>query len=399
MDGLVAKTDDLDAGVAWVGRDGLVVVDDVGFGAWQDRLRGEGYSVVGGSAGGDRLELDRVHCQQVLADVGVRTVPIHQFDRRDDAIAFLRAHPGRWVLEQNGNHDKAFCYVGRLPDGSDVLDLMEYYGRKDPDDASHFILQQHVDGLEIGVARYFNGFEWVGPVELNVEHKHLFPGGLGPKTDEMGTLMWYDGGTDSRLFREVLAPLAPHLRQVGFRGDIDINCIVNEQGAFPLEATARFGCPATQLQMELHASPWTGFLSAVARGKDYPLEVRQGYGVVMLVAIPPFPYCQCSPAERPLPRGLRIHFRTEPDAGELRHYHFEEVGAVRDAQGRESYHTLTDSGYVLHVSALGETVEEARQAALRRAENVVIPKMFYRNDIGEKFARRDRALLEGWGWL
>lgn len=63
MDGLIEKIDDLDAGVAWVGRDGLVVVDDVGFGVWQDQLRLDGYAVVGGSAGGDRLELDRVHCQ------------------------------------------------------------------------------------------------------------------------------------------------------------------------------------------------------------------------------------------------------------------------------------------------------------------------------------------------
>jgi phosphoribosylamine--glycine ligase len=399
MDGLVGKIDDLDAGIAWVGRDGLVVVDDVGFGELQDRLRGEGYAVVGGSAGGDRLELDRVHCQQVLADAGVRTVPIHHFDRREEAIAFLRAHPGRWVLKQNGNRDKSFCYVGRLDDGSDVLDLLEYYGRKDPDDASHFILQRHVDGVEIAVGRYFNGVDWVGPAELNIEHKHLFPGGLGPKTDEMGTLLWYDGGSDSRLFREVLAPLAPHLRRIDFRGPFDLNCIVNENGAFPLEATSRFGCPTTQLQMEFHISPWTEFLAAVARGEDYPLEVRAGYGVVMLVAIPPFPYCPCSPAEHPLPRGLKIHFREEPNVEELRHYHFEEVSGARDEGGRESYYTCTESGYVLHVSALGRSVEEAREAALGRAGNVVIPKMFYRNDIGEKFVQRDRTLLENWKYI
>lgn len=329
----------------------------------------------------------------------MHTVPIHHFDHRDETIAFLRANPGRWVLKQNGNSDKSFCYVGCLDDGSDVLVLLEYYGRKTPDDASHFILQRHVDGVEIGVGRYFNGVDWVGPTELNIEHKHLFPGGLGPMTYEMGTLMWYDGGTDSRLFREVLAPFAPHLRQAGFRGDIDINCIVNGEGAFPLEATTRFGCPATQLQMELHISPWSDFLSAVARGEDYQLKWRRGYGIVMLVAVPPFPYCPCSPGEHPLPRGLKIHFREEPDAEELRHYHFEEVSGTHDEKGRESYYTCTESGYVLHVSALGQTVEEARQETLRRAGNIVLPKLFYRNDIGEKFAERDRTLLDGWGWL
>jgi len=271
LDGFIEKVFSLDDGIAWVGRDGLIVVDDVGFGELQDRLRADGYAVVGGSAGGDLLENDRLLCQKVLADHGVRTVPIHYFDHRDDAINFVKQHPGRWVLKQNGQSDKTFCYVGKLADGSDVLDLLEYYGRKTPNDTCHFILQQHIDGVEIGVGRYFNGQDWLGPVELNVEHKNLFPGGIGPKTYEMGTLMWYDPNEDNRLFREVLAPLAPYLRKINFRGDFEINCIVNEQGAFPLESTSRFGYPAVQLQSEFHCSPWGEFLSAVARGDRCPL--------------------------------------------------------------------------------------------------------------------------------
>ena len=287
LDGLVEKVASLDDGLAWVRRDGLVVVDDVGFGELQDRLRADGYAVVGGSAGGDLLENDRLHCQRVLADHGIKTVPIHYFDHRDDAIRFVRNNPGRWVLKQNGGSDKTFCYVGKLPDGNDVLDLLEYYGRKTPHDTSHFILQQQIDGVEIGVGRYFNGHDWVGPVELNIEHKKLFPNDLGPKTDEMGTLMWYDQDEDNRLFREVLAPLAPYLRSINLRGAFDINCMVNAEGAFPLEATSRFGCPTVQLQMEFHASPWTEFLDAVARGKDYDLAVRNGYiRMLLLCRIP-----------------------------------------------------------------------------------------------------------------
>lgn len=399
MDGLVEKNAKLEDGIAWVGRDGLIVVDDVGFGELQDRLRADGYAVVGGSAGGDLLENDRLHCQRVLAEHGIKTVPIHYFDHRNDAIRFVRNNPGRWVLKQNGGSDKTFCYVGKLPDGSDVLDLLEYYGRKTPHDTSHFILQQQVDGVEIGVGRYFNGHDWVGPAELNIEHKKLFPGDLGPKTDEMGTLMWYDRDEGNRLFREVLAPLAPYLRSINFRGAFDINCMVNAEGAFPLEATSRFGCPTVQLQMEFHVSPWTEFLDAVARGKDYDLAVRDGYGIVVLVAEPPFPFYQCVKRERPLPPGLPIRFREEPDIEELRHYHFEEVAGERHANGQETYYTCSDTGYIMHACGIGATVEEARTAVYRRVGNIVIPKMFYRTDIGVKFLERDRELLERWGYL
>lgn len=399
LDGLVKKIDHLDGGIAWVGREGLIVVDDVGFGELQDRLRGDGYAVVGGSAGGDRLENDRLLCQRLLAGHGVQTVPIHYFDHRDDAINFVRHNPGRWVLKQNGQSDRTFCYVGKLVDGSDVLDLLEYYGRKSPHDTSHFILQQHIDGVEIGVGRYFNGHDWAGPMELNIEHKKLFPGDLGPKTYEMGTLMWYEPDDNNRLFQEVLAPLAPYLKEINFRGAFDINCIVNELGAFPLEATSRFGYPTVQLQAEFHCAPWGEFLQAVARGEPYPLECRSGYGVVVLIALPPFPFYQHVKLEHPIPLGLQIHFRDAPDDEELRHYHPEEVTVQRDEQGQDIWRTCSDTGYVMHVSGLGETVEEARAAVYRRAGNIVIPKMFYRTDIGVRFLERDRGLLEKWGYI
>lgn len=399
LNGLVEKVATLEDGLAWVGRDGLIVVDYVGFGTLQDRLRADGYAVAGGSAGGDLLEDDRLHCQQVLAEHGIRTVPIHYFDHRNEAIAFVKQYPGRWVLKQNGQCDKTFCYVGKLADGSDVLDLLEYYGRKNHHDPCHFILQQHIDGVEIGVGRYFNGHDWLGPVELNIEHKHLFPGGIGPKTYEMGTLMWYDPDDGNRLFREVLAPLAPYLRTINFRGDFEINCMVNEQGAFPLEATSRFGYPAVQLQTEFHCSPWGDFLNAVARGEDYRLEYRTGYGIVVLIALPPFPFYQCVERECPVQHGLKIHFREAPDVEELRHYHPEEVTVQRDGQGREIWRTCSGAGYIMHVSALGATVEEAREQVYRRINNIVIPKMFYRTDIGVRFLERDRELLERWGWM
>jgi phosphoribosylamine---glycine ligase len=399
LDGLVEKVGALHDGLAWVGRDGLVVVDDVGFGELQDRLRADGYAVVGGSARGDLLENDRLLCQQVLAEHGVRTVPIHYFDHSDDATHFVKQHPGRWVLKQNGQSDKTFCYVGKLTDGSDVLDLLEYYGRKTQDDNCHFILQQYIDGVEIGVGRYFNGHDWLGPIELNIEHKNLFPGGVGPKTDEMGTLMWYESNEDNRLFREVLAPLVPYLKEIDFRGDFEINCIVNEQGAFPLEATSRFGCPAVQLQTEFHRSPWGEFLRAVARGEEYRLDWRSGYGIVVLVALPPFPFCQCVERERPLPKGLQIHFREAPNNVELRHYHPEEITVERNEHGQEIWRTCSDTGYVMNVSALATTVKEAQENVYRRINNIVIPKMFYRSDIGVRFLERDRRLLERWGYL
>lgn len=137
----------------------------------------------------------------------------------------------------------------------------------------------------------------------------------------------------------------------------------------------------------------------MGRGESFNLEWRQGYGIVVLLALPPFPFYQCVELARPLPRGLKIHFRDEPNEEELRHLHFEEITAERDAEGRETYRTCSDTGYIMHVSGMGATVGEARQEVYRRIDNIYIPKMFYRADVGTQFIERDRMLLERWGYF
>ena len=51
------------------------------------------------------------------------------------------------------------------------------------------------------------------------------------------------------------------------------------------------------------------------------------------------------------------------------------------------------------VTGVSETVQGAREKAYRLIDKIVIPKMFYRNDIGLKFIERDKALLEKWEYL
>lgn len=136
-------------------------------------------------------------------------------------------------------------------------------------------VQRRLRGVEIGVGRYFNGDDWVGPIEINQEHKGLLNGDLGPKTGEMGTLM--SSAETSGLFDATLGRLRDHLREVELRGDFAINCFVNGDTIYPIEATARFGCPSTYLQSALHRTSWTELLNAIADGRPCDLAVRDGF--------------------------------------------------------------------------------------------------------------------------
>ena len=67
-----------------MGKDGLIVFDDVGFGKIQEKLRKKGFNVFGGCALGDKLEMDREFGQKIFKQCGLSTVPLCDFDNIDD---------------------------------------------------------------------------------------------------------------------------------------------------------------------------------------------------------------------------------------------------------------------------------------------------------------------------
>ncbi len=378
----------------WVGKDGLIVFDDVGYGQIQEDLRKKGYTVFGGNILGDKLELDRDFGQKVFAEHGLRTAPLKDFDNIRDAIIYVEENPRAWVIKQNNHHySKVLNYIGKFEDGRDVIDMLKTYLKNRKYRGEKISLQQKILGVEIGIGRYFNGVNWVGPIEYNVEHTRFFPEDIGPLTSEMGTLAWYDDDETKKLYQEVLIRLTPYLQKINFRGDFEINCIINETGIYPLEATTRFGSPIVHLHEELHISPWGEFLCAIARGENYDLKWKKGYGIVTLLAAPPFPYGSDS-EENAIIEGTTIYF-DNISKEEFSHIHLEEVS--KDESGQ--YYISDTRGYIAYVTATGSTISDAQKSSRELINKIHFPKMIYRNDIGLSFEQKDKKLLEELGYL
>lgn len=395
LDGFVEKTDDWKKELDWVGKDGLIVFDDVGYGKIQDNLRKEGYRVVGGSEGGDKLEKNREFGQGVFSKNGMKVAPNFNFNNAIEATEFVKNHIGSWVIKQN-NHQSALNYVGVMEDGSDVLGVLENYRRLNIKNIS---LQKKLNGIEIAVGRFFNGEDWVGPAEINIEHKSFLNENIGPKTGEMGTLMWYLQGGNNRLFDETLGRLKPYLQGCGFKGTIDINCFVDHESVYPIEATARFGCPIVHLQTDMHVSGWADFLGAVSDGKDFNLIVREGYGIILTIAVPPFPYGGESGFDTFSSEGMRVVLSHDVSEGETKRIHFEGVSLEARLGDKQNYVMTRNIGYAAFVGGTGETVEDAREQVYSLVKKIIIPKMMYRTDIGTEFIKKSKRELLSWGWI
>lgn len=394
-DGLLTKVEDWRESLSWVGKDGLIVFDSVGFGREQDMLRRNGYRVFGGSERGERLEVDREFFSSMLDQMGFLRLETKDFNSAKSAHTFVKKNPRQWVIKQNNSSKKNLNYIGELPDGADVAMTLKKYTNFAYSWSEKLTLQERVHGVEVAIGRYFNGKDWIGPIEINFEHPHFLAGGIGPITSEMGTLAWFTNN-EGYLFETFLKPFESYLRETNYIGCFDINCIANKFGVYPLEATCRFGSPITHLQQELLNMSWAQFLGCCADSTDCAITWNEGYGIVVLVAIPEFPYSKTRNSIFEHPEVFLDRLTPE----DMKHVHFEGI-RVEAKRGRipRRYFVADESGYVLCVTSHGPTVADAQKKAYDIVKKLVVPKMMYRNDIGDKFINEDLDNLIKWGYL
>jgi phosphoribosylamine---glycine ligase len=385
-DGFVPKSTDFDADVEWAD---VIVFDDVlGQGDIAQRLRQSGKAVVGGTPYTDRLEDDRSFGQNELKRFGIPILPFEEFTSFDDAIEFVRGRPARYVIKPSGEAQniKRLLFVGQEDDGKDIIHVLESYKHVYSDKVKVFQLQKRMTGVEVAVGAFFNGNAFIEPVNVNFEHKKLFPGDIGPSTGEMGTMMFWS--RPNRLFNQTLRRLEGKLRQERFVGYIDLNCIVNRQGIYPLEFTARFGYPAISIQMAGMLTPVGEFLTAIAEGRNIALRTRSGFQVGVRVVVPPYPFND--PATFDANSRDRVIIFERPTYEGI---HIEDVKLVNG-----EWVVAGSSGVVLVVVGTGQTVKQAQDQAYHRIRNIMIPNMYYRTDIGNRWLE-DSDRLHTWGYL
>ena len=384
-DGFLDKVEKWESHKDWAD---VIVFDDVGFGEIADKLRHESKLIVGGSKYADKLEEDREFGQNEMKRVGMTILPHWDFTNFDEAIKFIKENPGQYVFKPSGtisSDQKGILFIGNVEDGMDLIEILEQNKKSWAKKIKRFQLQKMAVGVEVAVGAFFNGEDFIHPININFEHKKLFPGDIGPYTGEMGTLMFWS--QPNALFNNTLVKIKEDLAKSKYVGYIDINCIVNAKGIYPLEFTARFGYPTISIQMEGVTSDWGEFLYKIANKEKVELKTKKGFQIGVVVAVPPFPYDDKK--ESFIYKDLSILFR-KPN---LEGVHLGDVKLVNEVWG-----IAGDSGYVLVITGSGITVEDSRKQVYQRLKNIMLQNMYYRTDIGAKW-ESDSDKLHTWGYL
>lgn len=384
-DGFLEKVDNWENYKDWAD---VIFFDDVGFGAVAEDLRSKGKLVVGGSKYTDQLEMDREFGQNEMKRLGLQILPHWDFSDFDSAITHIKANPGQYVFKPSGNvssEQKGILFLSQEEDGKDLIEILEQNKKLWAKKIKNFQLQKMAVGVEVAVGTFFNGKDFIYPINTNFEHKRLFPGDIGPLTGEMGSTMYHC--QTNKIFESTLLRCKDELAKSGYVGYIDINCIANARGIYPLEFTARPGYPTISIQIEGITSSWGDFLYSIAKGESYDLKVKKGFQIGVCVVVPPFPFDDKK--ESFIYKDLSILFK-KPN---LDGVHLGDVKLVNDV-----WSVAGDSGYVLVITGSGITMEDARKQVYTRLKNILLQNMYFRTDIGEKWPS-DSDKLHTWGYL
>jgi phosphoribosylamine--glycine ligase len=381
-DGFVPKVKDWKKHITWAD---IVIFDYTGYGKIAAELRQSGKLVIGGTEYSDNLELDRSFGQNELKRHKIKILNFQEFKTFREGIAYVEANPNTYVIKPSGETQdyKQLLFVGKEEDGSDIIRVMKAYEKTWGEEMGTFQLQRKVNGVEVAVASFFNGKEFIKPINITFEHKKLFPKELGVSTGEMGTSsFWTD---DNPIFEATLLKLEKTLAKDGFVGHIDINCIVNGNGIYPLEFTTRFGFPQIFIQRDGIADPLGKTLYRIAKGESFKINTKKGFQVGAYMVVPPFPYND-KESFNLFSKDAVVVVKKNIKEG-IHPMHIKQINGEWLITG--------DSGLALLVTGTGTTMKEAQKHLYNRINNVLINNVYYRTDIGDRWSEDSDKL---WSW-
>ena len=374
--GIVTRVLNWEAFMKWA--DVIILSDNAYQMQFLEKYHQKGFPIIGANLDTSYLELRRGEGQDILKKAGLDIIPGQEFTNYNDAIAYLKANPKRYVSKPSGDADKALSYVAKSP--ADMLFMLERWKSKSKCKMP-FIMQEFVPGIEVAVGAWMgkDGFSKLRCE--NFEFKKLMPSNFGVNTGEMGTVLKYT--ENSTLFDETLGKLEEFLRFQNYIGYVDLAFIIDEKGSpRPLEWTTRPGWPLFNIQSALHKGDSLSWMCDLLEGKD-TLKASKAIAAGHVIAIPDFPFTKSTGRD---PAGFPI-YGLEKCGDDV---HFCEVmmgkGPVyEDGKFKEEEMMVSAGDYILVTSGTGATVKEACNKSMEIVKKIEVPSaMIVRDDIGER---------------
>ncbi len=346
-----------------------------------DEFLKAGHAIFGPTAKAAELEGSKRFSKELMKRANVPTADFSSFTNAAEANSYLDEREiERCVVKADGlAAGKGVVVCSNREEARDTIKrmlILKEFGAA----GARIVIEERLVGEEASLLALVDG-KTIVPLEAAQDHKAAFDGDTGPNTGGMGVYCPTPVMTPDLIdlvVEKVLVPVVHQLKKEGrpFRGCLYAGLMLTSQGPKVLEFNVRFGDPETQAVLMRLKSDLGLALMAAATGtlEDMPpleWDPRPSVCVVMASAGYPGEY-QKGKAIRGLDDAAQI------DDAKVFH-----AGTIRGEDGQ----ILTDGGRVLGVTALGDTISQAKLRAYQTVKCIRWEGAWCRKDISDKAIR------------
>ncbi|MBL7107094.1 MAG: phosphoribosylamine--glycine ligase [Phycisphaerae bacterium] len=359
----------------------LVVVgpEDPLAGGLVDAVEAAGIMAFGPSAEAAQLEADKAFAKHLMRSCSVSTAEGQVFDNYYDAKAYIASRDEAVVIKAAGLAKGKGVFV--CDDPANGILAAERIMRNNEFGAAgdKIVVEDKLIGEEASILAFVDGRN-IYVMESSQDHKPIGDGDTGPNTGGMGAYSPAPVVTDklmSLINRQILVPIVDGLNRndTPYKGVLYAGVMITAGGPRVLEFNVRFGDPETQPILMRLKSDLLEVMVAVCKGKLDEVQLNWDPKPAVCVVMSSGGY----PGDYEKGKQITgIEQAEQIDGVKV----FHAGTAMKDGK------LVTNGGRVLGVTAVGNTVEEAKSNAYLAVEKINFEGAYYRHDIADKAIKR-----------
>jgi phosphoribosylamine--glycine ligase len=325
-----------------------------------------------------QFESSKVFAQNFMQKYGIPTARSGIFSEPEPAKSFAADLGGRCAVKADGLAlGKGVLMCTSVEEANSAIDqvlVKKSFGRA----GASIVIQEFLEGTEISLHALCDG-RTAKLFPTSQDHKRALDGDQGLNTGGMGAYSPAPFLTETQLAEVEAKILKPWLsgceaEGISFHGILYPGLMLTSSGPKVLEFNARFGDPETQVYLTRLGNDLLDLLEASADGTlgNTKLNWRREPSVCVVMASSGYPADYV--------RGKVITGLEQAQlTGDLKVFH---AGTSRTPAG-----IVTSGGRVLGVTALGDTLAKARDAAYYSVESIHFEGAHWRSDIAVRALR------------
>ncbi len=325
----------------------------------------------GPSARAAMLEGSKLFAKSIMEKYGIPTAGHYDFTEKPLLIQHIaNAKEFPLVIKLDGlAAGKGVCVAASREEAlTFISEMVPEHGR--------FFVEDYIDGEEASILGISDGSTILSFVAAQ-DHKRVYDGDLGPNTGGMGAYAPAPVMTEGKLkkvYDTILKPTIDGMNAEGapFKGILYAGIITRGDDIKVLEFNVRFGDPETQVLLPLLKGKLgdliQGSIAGTLKNQAIAFEPKHAITVVMASGGYPGDY----------PKGKEIMGLNAKGDG---------IIVFHAGTKREGNRCVTSGGRVLNVTAVGESLRDARDRAYEHIRRISFEGAHYRKDIAYRALR------------